>query len=169
MIDPQRLLVQARNLAAPRQGAPHQTDLRRAISNAYYALFHHLARAIADHLVGSAAVHRRRAEYRLVYRSLQHTLMGESCEATRRPTLAPRYQRACGIAAFGQAVKQCAAAFSDLQRARHAADYDPGQRFAKAEVATLLSMAEHAINSIDAAPDVERRVFLHLLLFKPRD
>lgn len=169
MIDPARLLSQAQDLIAPRQGAPHQSDLRRAVSNAYYALFHHLVRSVSDHLVGSTPVLRKRPEYRLVYRSLQHGQMADSCEAVRRPTLAARYQRACNTTSFGQNIKLCAMAFTELQHARHAADYDPGQRFSKAEAAYHVAAAENAIVSFDGAPAAEKRIFLHLLAFKVRD
>jgi hypothetical protein len=169
MIDSARLLVQARELSAPRRGAPHQSDLRRAVSSAYYALFHHVARTASDALVGSTVVHRKRPEYRLVYRSLQHALMAEVCEVVRRPKLPPRYERACGFSTFGQEVKSCAAAFADLQTARHAADYDPAHRLTRGEVALYIAVAEQAMQSLVAAPEAERRVFLHLLVFRSRD
>jgi hypothetical protein len=41
VIDPDHLLKQAQRLARPpRPGAPRQADLRRAVSSAYYAIFH---------------------------------------------------------------------------------------------------------------------------------
>lgn len=169
MIDPQRLLMHTHDLLAPKKGAPNQSDLRRAVSSAYYALFHHLLRAASDQMVGSSPAQRRRPEYRLVYRSLQHTSMADVCEAVRRPTLSGRYQRARGLVDFGPDIKKCAATFADLQRVRHTADYDPGQRFTKAEAAAVVATSEFAISSFDAAAEAERRVFIHLLTFKVRD
>jgi len=54
MIDPVDLLDVARLLAmAPARGAPQQAKLRRAISSAYYALFHHLAESATRHFIGA--------------------------------------------------------------------------------------------------------------------
>jgi hypothetical protein len=46
-LDPEELLEQARRLAAE----PTQADLRRAISAAYYGLFHFFLTAAADMIV----------------------------------------------------------------------------------------------------------------------
>lgn len=60
-MNPFDLLEAARILAlADEQGAPRQANLRRALSTAYYALFHCLARCAADTVVG--ALKARRSE-----------------------------------------------------------------------------------------------------------
>ena len=47
--DPAHLLEQAERLAAaPAKGQPRDADLRRAISTAYYAIFHAILTAAAD-------------------------------------------------------------------------------------------------------------------------
>ena len=52
------LVGTARRLATSgAKGKPRQSDLRRAISTAYYALFHALAKDGADLFVGAAAAH----------------------------------------------------------------------------------------------------------------
>src|SRR4051794_12882066 len=49
----EHLLDQAERLIAPGgRGAPRQVDLRRAISNSYYALFHAVSMAGADQFIG---------------------------------------------------------------------------------------------------------------------
>jgi hypothetical protein len=51
--NPEYLLEQAAKLArAPIAGAPRQTDLRRAISAAYYAVFNFTLTCLADEFVG---------------------------------------------------------------------------------------------------------------------
>ena len=48
------LLSTARKLLCPIDGnEPSNTDLRRAVSTAYYAVFHHLSRACSELLVKS--------------------------------------------------------------------------------------------------------------------
>lgn len=71
VLNPDHLLEQAdRLLAPPGGGAPRQVDLRRAISNAYYSLFHAVLTDAADDFVGST--HRQSPRYALVYRSVDH-------------------------------------------------------------------------------------------------
>jgi hypothetical protein len=83
----EHLLDQAEPLIAPvGPGAPRQVDLRRAISSAYYAVFHAVLAAAADEFVGRA----RRAEtaYGLVYRRIDHGALRELCAELNRPSLA---------------------------------------------------------------------------------
>src|SRR5947207_6601479 len=52
--NPEHLLQQAEKLiGAPTLGQPRQVDIRRAISAAYYALFHAASIEAADNLVGA--------------------------------------------------------------------------------------------------------------------
>ncbi|MCW5557855.1 MAG: hypothetical protein KIT22_08490 [Verrucomicrobiae bacterium] len=70
-INPSHLLDQADRLASlPAAGAPKQADLRRAISNAYYAVFHATMAVVADQLIG--ATRRGSIEYGLAYRFASH-------------------------------------------------------------------------------------------------
>jgi uncharacterized protein (UPF0332 family) len=50
------LIAQARRLAKATASRPKQVDLRRAISSAYYACFHALAKSCADSLIGTKNV-----------------------------------------------------------------------------------------------------------------
>ena len=63
------LIETARRLADSAVVLPTQTDLRRAVSAAYYALFHCLARTAADLLTGSST---DSPEWHQVYRALEH-------------------------------------------------------------------------------------------------
>lgn len=168
MIDPRRLLAHAHILLSAKKGAPNQSDLRRAISSAYYALFHHLLTAAADHIVGSSPANRRRAEYSLAYRSLEHNSMLNACDALRRTTPPAKYARACGQQKLGAEVRNCATAFVDLQRMRHAADYNPSERFTKAQATAFVALADYGMRQFDESSDAEKRLFLFLLAFKVR-
>jgi hypothetical protein len=65
------LLDQATRLIAPTaSGVPRQADLRRAISTAYYGLFHAVCAAAADEFVGTGQ--RTSGRYSLVYRRVEH-------------------------------------------------------------------------------------------------
>ncbi len=62
-----------------------------AISSAYYALFHEVSIAGADHFVGRA----KQSEplYALVYRSIDHRALRQLCEDLVKPTLPAKYAR----------------------------------------------------------------------------
>src|SRR5262249_25719796 len=56
ILDPEHLFDQADRLVAPPPaGPPRQADVRRAISAAYYAVFHGTLAAVADHLRARAS------------------------------------------------------------------------------------------------------------------
>jgi hypothetical protein len=65
------LIVTARKLAHASPQKPRQADLKRAISTAYYALFHAMAKIAADMLVG-VGPNRPDKAWTQAYRALQH-------------------------------------------------------------------------------------------------
>ena len=65
------LIVTARKLAHASTQKPRQADLKRAISTAYYALFHAMAKNAADLLVGVGS-NRPDKAWTQTYRALQH-------------------------------------------------------------------------------------------------
>jgi hypothetical protein len=153
MIGPTHLIDQACQLATPaRKGKTRQTDLRRAVSSAYYAVFHALAASSADTLIGKAS--RGKVAYSLLYRAFEHT--------------PERYQRALKIASFGTGVRDFSATFVRLQKWRHLADYDPLERFDPSEVHAAIALAEDTVDNLDNLPNSERDLFLTLLLFDVR-
>jgi hypothetical protein len=81
----EHLLDQAERLIAPvGPGAPRQVDLRRAISSAYYAVFHAVLAAAADEFVGWAQ--RAETAYGLVYRRIDHGALRELCAELNKPS-----------------------------------------------------------------------------------
>ena len=86
ILSPDDLIAQATKLIRPPPaGPPLQADLRRAISSAYYAVFHLTLAAAADVVVGR--IHRGSPNYALVYRSVDHRGFKELCEVTRKSSL----------------------------------------------------------------------------------
>ena len=53
------MIVTARRLAVANRTKPRQSDLKRSISTAYYALFHAIAKDAADLLVGAGTMRAR--------------------------------------------------------------------------------------------------------------
>lgn len=129
-----------------------QTELRRAVSCAYYAMFHTLTASNADALIGDTPVNRQRWTWQQAYRAIDH-----------RPTR-NKLTRASLGGRFPVAVSRFGEAFAVAQRMRHAADYDPEIVFSSPDVAEIIDRAEVNINDfnqIDAA--VRRDLAIHIL------
>lgn len=165
--DPSELLDVVRFLSDPNGPTP-PTDahLRKAVSSAYYALFHTVLRAAAERFMGPGQ--ERSPAYTILYRSFDHGEMRRVCEAIKASTLSRKYQDALGRTVLGTDIREFAALFPLLQDARHTADYDPRARFVVSDVATLLREVERAIEAFHAAPPAERTDVLALLMVRAR-
>jgi hypothetical protein len=151
-ISPQHLLDQASRLSKAQARRPRGADLRRAISAAYYAVFHAVVCAAADSVV---TVDKRATEqYIRVYRSVNHGALRKLCESVRRQN-----------SDFGDDIRQFAAALLDLQEKRHSADYDPLFKAIRSDAILTITAARSAISQFQDAPAEERAHFLSLLLF----
>lgn len=165
--NPEHLLDQAERLiGSAASGRPRQVDLRRAISNAYYALFHSTLTAAADSVVGRAS--RASFPYGLVYRSVNHRSLRELCNVLERGPLTAKYRQYAPDDGFGPEMRALAAAAIDLQRRRLEADYDPLVNFRRSDARLAINLSREALRRFQAAPMSDRAAFLSLLLFQPR-
>lgn len=165
MIEARRLLVIAEE-SVTRKGRPSQTAIRRAISTAYYALFHHLVRCAADTLVGVRS--KARPRYALIYRAFDHGRMRQVSELLDKPTLGDKARTALGMPTPPQDLRDIATAFATLQERRHWADYDPTGNMSRSDALNLIEQAELAINKTDALPGDLRKDFLVFLMTSAR-
>jgi hypothetical protein len=152
-MNPEHLLDRADLLIDPGTplGRPRQADLRRAISNAYYAVFHFTLAAIADFVLGKAAP--KDDSYARVYRGLDHGDLKN---------------RSNDVRAIGGQVKAFIDAALTLQNDRHEADYNPLFKVTKSDALTKVKLARSAIASFKGASENDRRSCLVALLFKKR-
>ncbi len=129
------LLETARRLLRPRnqRGRPRQADLRRAVSTAYYAVFHALCRLCADVVIGRRPKCRR--AWQQVYRAVQHGLVKQQCSKGR-----------VRQAGFPPEINAFCAMFLHLQERRHEADYDPLASFTLNDAQALVHLAEQAVS-----------------------
>jgi hypothetical protein len=81
---PADLLTQARSLATSDPKKPKQANLRRAVSSAYYALFHFLSEEAARSFVGAGPQDRVRRD--LARRAVAHTRLKDVCQEFLKPT-----------------------------------------------------------------------------------
>ena len=149
------LLGTARKLiAATSDAGPSSTDLKRAVSTAYYALFHFVSQSSADDLTagGSRTLSRAASQ---IYRSLDHRDIAGACEKARLVSTG-----------FPKEISDFAQTFLKLRKSRHAADYDPTSQFHFRQVEKKIDDAERAINAFAASDRDDRRAFAILVAVK---
>lgn len=163
-IDPAKLLEASLEFADHQvaQGRPRPVWLRRAVSTAYYALYHELCRAGAVHLLPSALP---ADQFRLT-RSFAHQALKDVCEWIAGRGTPPQHARALVDFLRNTAIKDVAAAFLDLQEARHDADYDHLASFDKATVLQHIRDAERAVATLTAANEPDRQAFFALVALR---
>jgi hypothetical protein len=166
-LNPDHLFEQADKLVAPQaSGPPRQVDLRRAISAAYYGVFHYILTAAADEFIG--VTKRTASSYTLVYRSVDHRGLRDLCDEVKKLNLTAKYQKYAPANGFGPNIQAFASAVAELQEKRHAADYDPSNRVKTSDARLAIATARSAIQRFQKAPAMRRKAFLTLLLFRPR-
>jgi len=160
---PKDLLEQARLLAQPGtgRGRPRQASLRRAVSTAYYAVFHLLsADATAQASPAGPTGLRKR-----VQRSLQHTTMKTAAYALQSNPPHPRIL-ALISGAIPTPLLSVARGFVRLQDERHNADYDLADHFDRSRVQGLIREAERVFRDWNTVRNTdEARIFLAALMF----
>lgn len=165
--NPEHLFEQAEQLVSSLASRrPRQVDLRRAVSNAYYAVFHATLTAAADNAVGPGA--RASAPYRLVYRSVRHRTLRELCKEILKTTPSAKYRQYIPQGGFGANIRSFAEAMVDLQERREAADYDPLEIFNRSAARFAINQGRSALHRFEAASKSDRDAFLSLLLFPLR-
>lgn len=167
VLNPEHLLDQADRLTvSPGVGAPRQADLRRAMSSAYYAIFHAVLTDAADDFVGRTQRHTPR--YALVYRSIDHRTLRGLCIDIRKAKLPDKYSSHEPRGGFSSDLKAFATAVVDLHEKRHLADYDPLFRVRPSEAGLVVATARTALARFTRVGRAQRKAFLSLLVFSPR-
>lgn len=162
------LLAQAKHLATREPKKPKQASLRRAVSSAYYALFHFLI----DRATGRLVRGYDRQELRGVLgRAFQHAEMKEAAKSfaggTPKAHIAPALLRN----AVQEPLRDVADAFVRLKEARYGADYDRGRNFTRREALDLVDSARKAVSdwkSVDKTPQADT-FLISLLIFRRAD
>ena len=152
-MQPPDLIEAARVLAESGTGRPTQARLRRAVSTAYYAMFHCLAAAAADLFIGR----QRTPAWHRVYRALDHSRARNAC---REVQTMPDYP---------VEVRYFADTFVALQKERQRADYAlDTEAYQKSEVLRYIASAERAIRQLERVGVQARRGFAAQALFRQR-
>ncbi len=175
------LLEQAFHLAAREPKRPKQASLKRAISSAYYALFHLLIHDAASGAAPSSPARLRE----LVERTIGHADMKNVCKGffsankTYLKSNAPGSKKPFQTGDIPQSTQELLsfpleddlifvmAAFVDLQEARHQADYNTGSVWSRRDALTKIKLVHDAFDAwgrVKATPNAT--VFKFALLFQ---
>ncbi|MGO9262884.1 MAG: hypothetical protein ACLQU1_42385 [Bryobacteraceae bacterium] len=141
---PEHLLEQARHLVRREKTRPRQASLRRAVSTAYYALFHML--------IGEATLNWKQVDQRdLLARFFEHGKMKTASDKRRAqcdrflnssPKPVPGPELDCM-----RHLHRVAYTFSDAQQQRLAADYDNAMQWTRSDVVALIKDVDSAFQS----------------------
>jgi len=154
------LIISARILidssrASP--GQPRQANNRRAVSTAYYAVFHELCSQIADTFVGGTGADRSEKAWQQAYRAVDHGSAAQRCKEAK----AQGHGFPAGIVSYAKE-------FAVLQEERHKADYAPTYRINVRDAEAFILRAEDAISGLRACQVKGRRAFCVWIAFKRR-
>jgi uncharacterized protein (UPF0332 family) len=148
---PDDLLEQAYDLVFKEPANPKQASLRRAVSTAYYALFH----LLIDEAVSKWAVERQRS---VLARTFEHGKMKGICDEV--------VKSAKSGGSVSPELNTVANNFIQLQQYRHTADYDNSKQWSRIDAFNVLTLATdastawQAISAQDAAQDYLLQLFL---------
>ncbi len=148
---PEDLLQQAYDLANKEPTNPKQASLRRAVSTAYYALFH----LLIDEAVSKWAIERQRS---ILARTFEHGKMKGICDGVLKSVKSG--------GSVPPELNTVAHNFIQLQQHRHTADYDNSKQWSRTETLNVLTLATDAFNAWlaistqDAAQDYLLQLFL---------
>ena len=161
-LNPHHLIELAELVARGSGGRPRQTDLRRAVSTLYYALFH----LLAQH--GAKLVSTRAALRFQIARKFDHGKMKAVSNEFKKGDV-PAYFKT-QLDSIPKELARLAELFVRLQEARHQADYDTHSDadVSKAEVMKLL---EETKTILIAWPTIEGHIatehYLLAMLLRP--
>ena len=160
MLSPANLIATARVLSdsALQETDPEQAQshLKRAVSTAYYAMFHAVCASAAELLPDASADPVTSAAWLQAYRGPEHTHARNQC-------------RNSGLMApFPTEIREFARIFVENQGHRNQADYNPLFDFSPSYVSQIIEDAENAINGLLSAPAAIRRAFVVTALLRNR-
>lgn len=150
------LIAAALDLLRIAEQKDSEAHLRRAVSTAYYAMFHSLARIAADRLVRQSSPASHAITWNHVYRSLQHGHAKRQC------------LNAAALRAYPAEIRRFAAWFARLQDQRHQADYDPAATFEAAQVRRGIRYAADRIHGFERTAEADQLAFAAWVLLLAR-
>lgn len=156
------LFAQAKTLAKLDARKPRQVNLRRALSSAYYAVFHYLVHEACCAQMGTQHV---QTPYRHVLsRAFVHSTMKQACTSFGGGTLKESAIKglprdASGAYSVQKPIRDLAKTFAELQEKRQLADYHRGERFKRSDVLILIEQAQDRVAKFSELPASDDKKF----------
>ena len=159
-MSPANLIATARTLfnAASQETDAEQAQahLKRAVSTAYYAMFHAVCANAAALLPGADSEPATAAAWLQAYRGPEHTHVRNQC-------------RSAGLMGpFPPEIRNFAQNIVQIQSHRNQADYNPLSDFSLSDVSEVIDDAERAISQLSSAPLDIRQAFTIAILLRNR-
>lgn len=155
------LFEQARFLATRDARRPKQVNLRRAVSAAYYAVFHFLVDAACRMQLGNQ--HQQAGFRHALGRAFTHTALKSACSGfgggNLKKDICKGLPLTNGVYVIPKPIQNLAAAFVELQRRRHLADYDRTENFRRSNVMLLIEQAMNHVADFEQLPPSDDRAF----------
>jgi hypothetical protein len=163
---PKDLLEQAESLANREPKRPKQASLRRAVSTAYYAVFHLLAAEGSEMLAPNVD----KSTLHLIQRWFDHGEMKKTCGKFSVSPLTTPLKELLGETASAD-LHRVVRTFIVLQEARHSADYDMSWNLTRAQTLLFVQQARDANEAwLRIRKDAEANIFiLAIFLWKHLD
>lgn len=153
-------LEQARHLATRERTRPKQASLRRAISVAYYALFHLLSDESSKILVrgvrNSTDLQARTA------RTLDHGAMARACRAFSANALPPALRF---LLPLDTQLRFVADRFVRAQEKRHLADYNLQVTFNRTDTLNFIDQVEEAFDAYNCVQESDATTYFLFAMF----
>ena len=143
----ERLLEQASHLMQRDASRPSQANLRRAVSTAYYAVFHFIAEETGHTFIGGASI--KRPLRAAVARGIDHGALRGLCmqiSSKSAPGNLSAPLRNC-LRSIGPVLPWIASQIVVLQDLRHRADYDRLVGISKLEAQRAVKSARETIRA----------------------
>lgn len=156
------LITLAEHIAKFDRARPKQAHLRRAVSTAYYAVFHFLIDEACCAQMGTQ--HAQRGFRYALGRGFTHTVMKSACGSFAGGQLPSAVLAAItgnknGSHSIPIEIQNVAALFKELQEKRHLADYDLSERFKRSEVLMLIDQVKQHVAAFARFPLSDDRKF----------
>ena len=162
MIDAANLIAAARQLNTGRDGAPPDREaVRRAVSTAYYALFHALVKDATERFIGA---NNTSAAFETIYRGFNHGDINRVFAAVDKQVLGGAYKKRLRRDAVSQEIREVATVFVALQEYRHLADYSPFFQVGQLEATGMIDLADAAIETLANADRQEKADLFAIML-----
>ena len=129
-------LETARERLGPRKGLS-ESDLRRAVSDLYFAMFHTVCETLASILQNAEHEAASKEAWLRLYRLPDHAHVAKQCDDGR-------------LRELPNEIQQFAGQFKAMKTKREDADYDASKQFKTSEVRKMLELVESAVNAFKA-------------------